>query len=108
MTNNFVRLVVLVARRDYRRTVRRRGFVAGTLLLPLAMGLIFGISTLASTSVSQGGTSGPVIVVNQSAVPVTADPRLTPDVVVVDQATADKRLADRQIPDYFIVPATWP
>jgi ABC-2 type transport system permease protein len=108
MRTNFVRLVVLVARRDYLRTVRRRGFVAGTLLLPLAMGLIFGISTLASTSVSNGGTSGPVVVVNQSAVPIAADPQLTPDVQIVDRATADQRLSDRQIPDYFIVPETWP
>ena len=34
---SFSRLVGLVARRDYLRTVRRRGFVFGTLLLPLSI-----------------------------------------------------------------------
>jgi ABC-2 type transport system permease protein len=108
MNTSFARLVALVARRDYLRTVRRRGFVAGTLLLPLAFFLIFGISTLASTSIGQGSPSGPVVVVNESAVAIVPDPQLTPDVVVVDRAQADQRLADRLIEDYFVVPASWP
>jgi ABC-2 type transport system permease protein len=108
VNRNFIRLVALVARRDYLRTVRRRGFLAGTLLLPLAMGFIFTISTIASTSAGQGGTNGPVAVVNESSVPIMADPTLTPDVVIVDRATADQRLASREIPDYFVVPSTWP
>ena len=49
-----------------------------------------------------------MIVVNQSAVPISPDPALTPDVSVVDQAEADRRLTAGEIPDYFIVPATWP
>ena len=60
MNRDFMRLVTLVARRDYLRTVRRRGFVAGTLLLPLAMGAIFAISAFASTSFTSGQT-GPVV-----------------------------------------------
>jgi ABC-2 type transport system permease protein len=105
--SDFVRLLVLVARRDYLRTVRRRGFVAGTLLLPLAMGLILAISAFASTSVGQGST-GPIVVVNESAVPIVADARVTPDVVVVDRREADRRLADKSVSNYFVVPATWP
>lgn len=107
MKRDFIRLVTLVARRDYVRTVRRRGFVAGTLLLPLAMGAIFAISAFASSSFS-GGQAGPVVVVNDSAVPIVADAHLTPHVVVVDRAEADRRLAQRAIADYYIVPASWP
>ena len=107
MSSHFIRLVVLVARRDYVRTVRRRGFVAGTLLLPLAMGFIFAISAFSSTSLGQTQT-GTIVVVNESAVPIEPDPQLTPDVIVVDRAEAEQRLADQTASDYFVVPATWP
>jgi len=106
MNREFLRLVFLVARRDYLRTVRRRPFVAGTLLLPLGMGLIFAISSVSSMSL--GEASGPIIVVNESAVPLAVDPALTPDVAVVDRATADQRLADKSISSYYVVPAEWP
>lgn len=108
MNREFTRLVVLVARRDYLRTVRRRGFVAGTLLLPLAMGFIFAISAFSSTSFTQTGSSGPIVVVNQSAIPIVADSRLTPDVIVVSQQEANQRLADREVADYYVIPPTWP
>ena len=107
MSSDFVRLVTLVARRDYLRTVRRRGFVAGTLLLPLAMGFMFAISAFGSASLGQG-QAGPIVVVNQSAVPLVADPQLTPNVIIVDQAQADQRIADREVQDYYVVPSSWP
>ncbi len=107
MKSDFMRLVVLVARRDYVRTVRRRGFVAGTLLLPVAMGFIFAISAFSSTSLGQS-QSGPIVVVNESSVPITSDPLLTPNVTVLDRVDADQELADQAIPDYFVVPSTWP
>ena len=34
----FLRLLTIVARRDYLRAVRRRGFLFGTLLLPIGLG----------------------------------------------------------------------
>ncbi len=77
MRRDFLRMVRLVARRDYVRTVKRRGFVAGTLLLPLAIGLALGISSLAAQG-SLGGPTGPILVVNESSIPMTADPALTP------------------------------
>src|SRR3954453_1923447 len=107
MRSDFVRLVALVARRDYLRTVRRRGFVAGTLLLPLAMGFLFALSAFGSSAMTQSPT-GPVVVVNESAVPIVPDARITPDVVVLDRAEADARLAAKAIDDYFVVPSTWP
>ena len=105
MNRHFVRLVALVARRDYVRTVRRRGFVAGTLLLPLGMILVFAVSTLASTTEA---TTGPIFVVNESQTELVSDATLTPDVVLVDRAEADRRLAERSISEYYLVPATWP
>ena len=101
--------MTLVARRDYLRTVRRRGFVAGTLLLPLAMGLIFahlGVrldvrSAAARRDRSSSSTS--------QRVPIVADARLTPHVVVVDRAEADRRLADaHRSPTTSSCLATWP
>ncbi|HEY5489421.1 MAG TPA: ABC transporter permease, partial [Candidatus Limnocylindrales bacterium] len=106
MNAEFVRLVLLVARRDYLRTVRRRGFVAGTLLLPLAMGLIFAIQSLSSSSFAS--TSGPVVVVDESSIPLAVETQVTPDVVVVSRAAADQRLADSTISEYYLVPSTWP
>lgn len=107
MNRQFMRLVALVARRDYVRTVRRRGFVAGTLLLPLAMIFIFGISALA-TNVSFGTLSGPILVVDESPVPIVADPQLTPHVVLVERAEAEDRLAAGSAAEYFLVPREWP
>lgn len=106
MNAEFLRLVGLVARRDYLRTVRRRGFVAGTLLLPLAMGLIFAIQSLSSSSFESA--SGPVVVVDESAIPLAVETQVAPDVVVVSRASADQRLADSTISEYYLVPATWP
>ena len=71
MRGHTSRLIALVARRDYLRTVRRRGFIAGTLLLPLGVAAILGISSLAAQG-SIGGPSGPIYVVNESSVPMAA------------------------------------
>ncbi len=42
--SDFLRLLGVVARRDYVRTVRRRGFIFGTLLLPLGLVALLGLS----------------------------------------------------------------
>lgn len=107
MKGSFLRLVLLVAQRDYLRTVRRRGFIAGTLLLPAAIGIMFGISAFFSTA-STEQPLGPLLVVDESPVVLTTDPALTPHVVLVDRADADGRLAAGTARDYYLVPATWP
>ncbi len=103
MNTGFARLVLLVARRDYLRTVRRRGFVAGTLVLPLAMVAVFGISTFASSSLSNIG--GPILVVNGSGVGIAADAVATPNVQVIERADAEQRLAAGAANEYYLVPA---
>jgi ABC-2 type transport system permease protein len=107
MRSHFLRLVALVARRDYIRTVKRRGFIAGTLLLPLGVAALLGISSLAAQG-SLEPPSGPIYVVNESSVPIQPIPQLTPEVVMVDRATADASLADGSANAYFLIPATWP
>ncbi|MEZ4596027.1 MAG: ABC transporter permease [Chloroflexota bacterium] len=42
------------AQRDYLRTVRRRGFIFGTLLLPLGLAALFGLSAVLTPSTLQG------------------------------------------------------
>lgn len=106
MNRQFARLVALVAQRDYLRTVRRRGFVAGTLLLPLGMVAIFAVSTLASSGA--GEPSGPILVVDESSIGVVSDPTVAPNVVVVDRVEADRRLASHEASEYYLVPNSWP
>ncbi len=107
MRRSFLRLVLLVAQRDYLRTVKRRGFIAGTLLLPAALASMFAISALLSTQAG-GQPLGDVLLVNQSAVAVNADPRLAPHVQVVTLDDAQARIANGAARDYYLVPPTWP
>ncbi|MFN8623676.1 MAG: hypothetical protein U0869_23290, partial [Chloroflexota bacterium] len=70
---SFGRLVALVARRDYLRTVRRRGFLFGTLLLPLSIAFFLLVSSVVSTSEIASGpdpSQVTLVVVNESSVPV--------------------------------------
>ncbi len=107
MRRSFLRLVLLVAQRDYLRTVKRRGFIAGTLLLPAALASMFAISALLSTQAG-GQPLGDVLLVNQSAVAVSADSRLAPHVQVVSLDDAQARIANGAARDYYLVPPTWP
>ncbi len=105
----FLRLVTLVARRDYLRTVRRRGFLLGTLLLPISIAFFFLVSSVVSTSGIESGpdpASVTLIVVDESSVVLTAD--LVPTLLLLDRAAADARLADGSASEYYLVPETWP
>nr|MBA3307463.1 hypothetical protein [Chloroflexota bacterium] len=58
---SFLGLIALVAKRDYVRTVRRRGFLVGTLMLPLGIGVFMLLSTILPGAASPGmGTGFPV------------------------------------------------
>jgi ABC-2 type transport system permease protein len=105
--SHFVRLFVLVARRDYLRTVRRRGFLLATLLLPASMGFLF----IISSAVSMGAANvepGRILVVNESSVVLQPDPALAPDVTMLARSDAEAQLADGSATIYFLVPASWP
>ncbi len=106
MSSSFTRLVLLVAKRDYLRTVKRRGFVAGTLLLPFAFVAIFAISTFASTALVD--QTGPFLVVNESTVAIVPDESATPNAQVVSRDEAEQRLDSGAASEYYLVPAEWP
>jgi ABC-2 type transport system permease protein len=108
--NRFARLVGIVARRDYLRTVKRRGFIFGTLLLPLGIGALLTVSGLASdSSFGPGGPDGgqvPLLIVNDSSLAIATQG--APGVVLISRAGAEARLASGEAEEYYIVPATYP
>lgn len=108
--SGFLRLVGIVSRRDYVRTVKRRGFIVGTMLLPLGLVALFGLSAILSPSSSPGVTGTgdtSIVIVNDSAV----DLRLVavaPRVALVARHAAEENLENGSIAEYYVVPATWP
>jgi ABC-2 type transport system permease protein len=106
----FLRLVSIVARRDYLRTVRRRGFIVGTLLLPLGLGLVFMISGLASANATNGPTGAEVelLIVNESSLTISWDPRVLPNVALTGVAVANAQLANGGVSEYYRIPPGYP
>ncbi len=106
--SGFLRLVAVVAWRDYLRTVRRRGFIFGTLLLPIGLAAVFGLSAILSPS-SSGGDPGSatasVVLVNESAIPIRSQ---EPLLHVVGSEEAAELIRDGSIAEYYVIPATWP
>jgi ABC-2 type transport system permease protein len=98
----------VIALRDYLRTVRRRGFIFGTLLLPIGLAALFALSAVLSPSTSGGG-QGPasvqLVIVNDSSVPIRPQEPLL-RVLTADQAAS--LIRDGSIAEYYTVPATWP
>jgi ABC-2 type transport system permease protein len=100
------RLTVLVARREYLRTVRRRGYLFGTLLLPLGITLLMAVSVFFSTSGFESGSeaAGTVVVVNQSdlAIPEFETGRASLRTLSEEEAAA--QLEAGQIDAYYVIP----
>ncbi|MEA2621910.1 MAG: type transport system permease protein [Chloroflexota bacterium] len=108
--SGFARLMAIVARRDYLRTVRRRGFLFGTLLLPLGIGALLTISGLASGSSfgpgSPGGGPIQLLIVNESSLPIAA--ASVPGVDLLSRAEADARLSSGAADEYYVIPPSYP
>ena len=107
--SGLMRLALLVAQRDYLRTVRRRGYLFGTLLLPLGLGALMAISTFFSAGAAGGGDPSEVtvVVVNESALSIGDWPGQA-SIDIVDEADARKRLDNGAIAQFFVIPSGFP
>jgi len=109
---SFLRLLTIVARRDYLRSVRRRGFLFGTLLLPIGLGGLLGLSTFFSSTSFSSATgpvnAGPTLVVNESALPVTVNPAIAPGFQLVDRNTAVSSLLTGKAREFYLIPTSYP
>ena len=104
-------LVWLVAKRDYLRTVRRRGYLFGTLLLPLGIATLMAISTFFSVSGFESGGDGGVstiVIVNESAVDISDVDSGSIKVAIVPREEALGSLDTGDISEFYVVPAAFP
>ena len=102
------RLTGLVARREYLRTVRRRGYIFGTLLLPIGIAVLMGVSVFFSTSGfegTDGEASGTIVVVNESDVTINEFQTALASLETTTEQDAAGRLQSGEISEYYVVPA---
>lgn len=102
---SFLRLLAVVARRDYLRTVRRRGFVFGTALLPAAMAGFVLLSTLFAPSFEPGPPPS-LMVVNESALTLAVSDQLPAQLATRDQAA--QALESGAVREYYVLPPAYP
>jgi len=99
----FADTVRFVAKREYVRTVRRRGFRFATVLIPLLLGLwvlFFGFI------IADDAVPDRVVVVNESALALSSsDAPAGPSVEVVDQAQAQALLSAGDAEAVYVIPA---
>ncbi len=102
-----LRLTSLVARREYLRTVRRRGYMFGTILLPLGIGFLMTISMFFSTSgfSSDGEASGTIVIVNASDVPISDFSTDSATLRTLSEPEAAAQLEAGSISEYYQIPA---
>jgi ABC-2 type transport system permease protein len=104
----YIRLASLVARRDFQRTVRRRGYVLGTLLLPLGVAALVAVSAAFAGPGRGDPASVTLVVVNDSRVPVTPVGAGSAGLELLSRAEAEARLEDGTISSYYVIPAMYP
>jgi len=107
---SFARLVAIVARRDYLRTVARKGFIFGTLLLPIGIGALLILSTYFSTSsIGKGPTAaGQIVVVNDSSLALVVDPKTQGNVEQTSRDDATARLQAGSVKEFYVIPFSYP
>ena len=107
--SGYGRLAALVARREYLRTVRRRGYIFGTLLLPIGIAVLMGISIFFSTSGfdTEGEASGTIVVVNRSDVAIEPFETGLASLRLVTEAEAAAQLEAGGIDGYYLIPETF-
>jgi ABC-2 type transport system permease protein len=106
---DFLRLALLVAQRDYLRTIRRRGYVFGTLLLPAGIAIIMSISSAFSFSAGMVDPSSiRLVVVNESGLTLVNDPPVVPDLLVVTRDEAAALIEAGETDRAYVVPSGFP
>ena len=102
-----LRLTALVARREYLRTVRRRGYIFGTILLPVGIAFLMAVSMFFSTDgfSSDGEASGTIVIVNASDVPISDFESGSAELRILGEAEATSQLEAGDISEYYLVPA---
>ena len=100
------RLTTLVARREYLRTVRRRGYVFGTLLLPFGIAALMAISTFFSVDSFEddGQVSGSIVIVNTSDMTIEDIETGPVQIQTLSSEEAAASLADGAISEYYVIP----
>ena len=103
------RLTALVARREYTRTVRRRGYIFGTILLPVGIAILMGISVFFSSTGFDGDeqASGEIVVVNESGVAIEPFETERVRLRTMSATEARARLEDGEIGSFYLIPATF-
>ena len=98
----------LMARHEYLKNVRRRGFVLGTLGIPLFIILIMGVSILVAVG---GENKLPLGYVDQSGVLAAQVPATGPNDIELrsfrDQAAARAALEAGDIQGYYVIPSDY-
>ena len=96
-------LVRLVARREYLRTVRRRGYVIGTVLIPLGAAAIILLAGVFDPSVDPSEADPYVYLVNESSLRLQPDPR-SPRVLLLDRERAMSILSSGEARAFYVLP----
>jgi ABC-2 type transport system permease protein len=98
-----------VARREYLRTVRRRGYIFGTILLPVGVAFLMAVSMFFSTAGFSGESqaSGTIVIVNESDLPIRDFDTGTAELRTLSEAEAAGQLQAGDISEYYRVPAAF-
>jgi ABC-2 type transport system permease protein len=100
-------LVAIVAARDYLRTVRRKGFVFGTALVPLLMLIVLGITELArGATLDAVSISLPYLrvhLVNESPLLLRPDPARDPYISLVERNEALRKLESGEAKEVYVL-----
>jgi ABC-2 type transport system permease protein len=101
-----LQLVGLVARREYLRTVRRRGYLLATMLIPLGAAGIVLLGQLFNQSSDPTQSDPAVYLVDESRLHLQPDPR-SPKVVLVDRTRATELITSGEAQEVYVLSADY-
>jgi ABC-2 type transport system permease protein len=99
-------LVGLVARREYMRTVRRRGYLLATLLIPLGAAGVVLLGQVFNAAANTGQADPTVYLVDESRLHLQPDPH-SPQVVLVDRTRATELVTTGEAKEAYVLPTDY-